>query len=406
MRKHIYILTALAIIVSVYTMACKSKPTQLSQFTTETGLIDEATGKVWTNGFIETDTVTATEETLRGYTNLAPVKEIITQYVKGETQYIIKYVTNETVAQLPDKPGAKYRISVLWTEDSSQARGIFVDVDYRDTARLKQLWLDQINRKAFNDGRVMAIRNGRNKNDVNNFQKQLDYYYFAANGDIHYAKDNRLIKKFLPAKDENGNLQDYYYFDSKGNIYYKPDNRLIKKFVGAIIVPRIYVTKKNYGFADSVTHEYGVSKEYTVGALYKMAISGDEANSIYGRGGSARNAVHTFIEADITLSKFWNGAYYENIFFQRQFPAGALEVLVMNPDGNEGIKGAAGIDSYYVWWEGNDRNEDKYNKMLNEKLYLAERPEFTFPQFTRYVVFSDSGNTPWWCFMFMPGHKN
>ena len=61
-------------------------------------------------------------------------------------------------------------------------------MDYRDTARLKQLWLDQINRKAFNDGRVMAIRNGRNKNDVNNFQKQLDYYYFAANGDIHYAK--------------------------------------------------------------------------------------------------------------------------------------------------------------------------------------------------------------------------
>ena len=381
MRKHIYILTALAIIVSVYTMACKSKPTQLSQFSEETGLIDEATGKIWTNSFIETDTVTATEETLRGYTNLAPVKEIITQYVQGEKEYIIKYVTNETVAQLPDKPGAKYRISVLWTE-SSEARGIFVDVDYRDTARLNRLWLEQINREGAKDGKVFAIRNGRNPYGIEDFQKSL------------------------PAKDENENLQDYYYFDSKGDIYYKPDNRLIKKFVGAIIVPRIYVTKKNYGFADSVTHEYGVSKEYTVGALYKMAISGDEANSIYGRGSSARNAVHTFIEADITLSKFWNGAYYENIFFQRQFPAGALEVLVMNPDGNEGIKGAAGIDSYYVWWEGNDRNEDKYNKMLNEKLYLAERPEFTFPQFTRYVVFSDSGNTPWWCYMFMPGHKN
>ena len=378
MRKHIYILTALAIIVSVYTMACKSKPTQLSQFTTETGLIDEATGKVWTNGFIETDTVTATEETLRGYTNLAPVKEIITQYVKGETQYIIKYVTNETVAQLPDKPGAKYRISVLWTEGGAWE----FDVDYRDTAKLNKLWLGQINREGAKDGKVFAIRNGRNPYGIEDFQKSL------------------------PAKDENGNLEDYYYFDSKGDIYYKPDNRLIKKFVGAIIVPRIYVTKKNYGFNDSVTHEYGVSKEYTVGALYKMAISGDEANSIYGRGGSARNAVHTFIEADITLSKFWNGAYYENIFFQRQFPAGALEVLVMNPGGNEGIKGAAGIDSYYVWWEGNDRNEDKYNKMLNEKLYLAERPEFTFPQFTRYVVFSDSGNTPWWCYMFMPGHKN
>ena len=380
MKKSIYLLLILIVVLAT-AIACKSKPTQLSQFTTETGLIDEATGKVWTNGFIETDTVTATEETLRGYTNLAPVKEIITQYVKGETQYIIKYVTNETVAQLPDKPGAKYRISVLWTE-SSEARGIFVDVDYRDTARLNRLWLEQINREGAKDGKVFAIRNGRNPYGIEDFQKSL------------------------PAKDENEDLQDYYYFDSKGNIYYKPDNRLIKKFVGAIIVPRIYVTKKNYGFADSVTHEYGVSKEYTVGALYKMAISGDEANSIYGRGSSARNAVHTFIEADITLSKFWNGAYYENIFFQRQFPAGALEVLVMNPDGNEGIKGAAGIDSYYVWWEGNDRNEDKYNKMLNEKLYLAERPEFTFPQFTRYVVFSDSGNTPWWCYMFMPGHKN
>ena len=375
MKKSIYLLL---VVVLATAIACKSNT--MSNFSEETGLIDEATGKVWTNGFVKTDTVTATEETIRGYTNAAPVKEIITQYVQGEKEYIIKYVTNETVAQLPDKPGAKYRISVLWTE--GEARGIFVDVDYRDTARLNRLWLEQINREGAKDGKVFAIRNGRNPYGIEDFQKSL------------------------PAKDENGNLQDYYYFDSKGDIYYKPDNRLIKKFVGAIIVPRIYVTKKNYGFADSVTHEYGVSKEYTVGALYKMAISGDEANSIYGRGSSARNAVHTFIEADITLSKFWNGAYYENIFFQRQFPAGALEVLVMNPDGNEGIKGAAGIDSYYVWWEGNDRNEDKYNKMLNEKLYLAERPEFTFPQFTRYVVFSDSGNTPWWCFMFMPGHKN
>ena len=377
MKKSIYLFLILIVVLAT-AIACKSNI--MSNFSEETGLIDEATGKVWTNGFIETDTVTATEETIRGYTNAAPVKEIITQYVQGEKEYIIKYVTNETVAQLPDKPGAKYRISVLWTE--GEARGIFVDVDYRDTARLNRLWLEQINREGAKDGKVFAIRNGRNPYGIEDFQKSL------------------------PAKDENGNLQDYYYFDSKGDIYYKPDNRLIKKFVGAIIVPRIYVTKKNYGFADSVTHEYGVSKEYTVGALYKMAISGDEANSIYGRGSSARNAVHTFIEADITLSKFWNGAYYENIFFQRQFPAGALEVLVMNPDGNEGIKGAAGIDSYYVWWEGNDRNEDKYNKMLNEKLYLAERPEFTFPQFTRYVVFSDSGNTPWWCFMFMPGHKN
>ena len=123
MRKHIYILTALAIIVSVYTMACKSNT--MSQFTEETGLIDEATGKVWTNAFIETDTVTATEETIRGYTNVGAVKEIVTQYVQGEKEYIIKYVTNETVAQLPDKPGAKYRISVPFASRDK------VDVDYK-----------------------------------------------------------------------------------------------------------------------------------------------------------------------------------------------------------------------------------------------------------------------------------
>ena len=277
---------------------------------------------------------------------------------------------------LPEEAGSVYTVTVPFASAKKVA------VDYRDSAKLNQLWLDQINRKAANDGKVFAIRNGRNPYGLEDFQKSL------------------------PAKDENGNLQDYYYFDSKGDIYYKPDNRLIKKFVGAVIVPRIYVTKKNYGFADSVTHEYGVSKEYTVGGIYKMAISGEEAERIYGKGGSAKNAVHTFIEANLTLSKFWNGAYYENIHFTRQFPEGALEVLVMNPGGNEGIKGAAGIDSYYWWWEGPDRNEVKYESMLDERLYLGERPEFTFPTFGRFVVFSDSGNTPWWCYMFMPGHKN
>ena len=380
MRKHIYILTALAIIVSVYTMACKSKPTQLSQFSEETGLIDEATGKIWTNSFIETDTVTATEETLRGYTNLAPVKEIITQYVKGETQYIIKYVTNETVAQLPDKPGTKYRISVPFASKDK------VDVDYRDTARLKQLWLDQINRKALNDGKVFAIRNGRSGHDVNNFQKNL------------------------PGKGQTEPIQDYYYFDSKGDIYYKPDNRLIKKFVGAVIVDYVNTTKKNYGFADSVTHEYRHTGEYTVAGIYKMAISGQEAESIYGKGGNAKNAVHTFIEANLTLSKFWNGAYYENILFTREFGRDFIEFLVMNPYANEGLENCAGVDSYYVYYGGGfghpDRTEQNVHKMMNENLYLGERPEFVVPQFTRYVKFSDSWQTPWWCFMFMPGHKN
>ena len=304
MKKSIYLLL---VVVLATAIACKSNT--MSNFSEETGLIDEATGKVWTNAFIETDTVTATEETIRGYTNVGAVKEIVTQYVQGEKEYIIKYVTNETVAQLPDKPGAKYRISVPFASRDK------VDVDYRDTAKLKQLWLDQINRKAFNDGRVMAIRNGRNKNDLNNFQKQLDYYYFAANGDIHYAKDNRLIKKF----------------------------------VGAVIVDYVNTTKKNYGYADSVTHEYGHTGEYTVSGIYKMAISGQEAESIYGYGDGN---VYTFIEANITLSKFWNGAHYELIYFKRQFERGYIEFLVMNPYANEGLANCAGVDSYYVYYGG------------------------------------------------------
>ena len=355
MKKSIYLLL---VVVLATAIACKSNT--MSNFSEETGLIDEATGKVWTNAFIETDTVTATEETIRGYTNVGAVKEIVTQYVQGEKEYIIKYVTH-------DKPGAKYRISVPFASKDK------VDVDYRDTAKLKQLWLDQINRKAFNDGRVMAIRNGRNKNDLNNFQKQLDYYYFAANGDIHYAKDNRLIKKF----------------------------------VGAVIVDYVNTTKKNYGYADSVTHEYGHTGEYTVSGIYKMAISGQEAESIYGYGDGN---VYTFIEANITLSKFWNGAHYELIYFKRQFERGYIEFLVMNPYANEGLANCAGVDSYYVYYGGGfghpDRTSQNVHKMMDETLYLGERPEFVVPQFTRYVKFSDSWDTPWWFFMFMPGHKN
>lgn len=138
-----------------------------------------------------------------------------------------------------------------------------------------------------------------------------------------------------------------------------------------------------------------------------MAISGQEAESIYGYGDGN---VYTFIEANITLSKFWNGAYYENIYFKRQFERDYIEFLVMNPYANEGLANCAGVDSYYVYYGGGfghpDRTEQNVHKMMDEKLYLGERPEFVVPQFTRYVKFSDSWDTPWWFFMFMPGHKN
>ena len=277
----------------------------------------------------------------------------------------------------PEEVGSLYTVDVPFASSKQ------VVVDYRDTAKLNQLWLDQINRKAANDGKVFAIRNGRNPHGPNDFQKSL------------------------PAKDENGNLQDYYYFDSKGDIYYKPDNRLIKQFVGAIIVDYVNCTKKNYGNEDSVTHEYAHTGQWTVGAIYKMALGEADAREIYGSGGSAKNAVHTFIEANITLSKFWNGVHGENIYFKRQFSRGYLEVLVMNPQANEGLSGCAGVDSYYWWWEANERNaDDRYRRMQDASIYLGQKPPDLVRTFTRYVKFTDSWNTPWWNYMFIPGHAN
>ena len=276
---------------------------------------------------------------------------------------------------LPEEAGSKYTVDVPFA--SSQK----VEVDYRDSAKLNQLWLDQINRKAANDGKVFAIRNGRNPHGPNDFQKSL------------------------PAKDENGNLQDYYYFDSKGDIYYKPDNRLIKQFVGAVIVDYVNCTAKRYGWADSVTHEYAHTGQWTVGAIYQMAIGENDAERIYGKGGSAKNAVHTFIEANLTLSHFWNGIYSEHIYFQRYFEKGYLEVLVMNPQANEGLSGSAGVDSYYWWWVERDQ-DNRLQKMQDASLYIGKKPQELVKTFTRYVKFTDSWNTPWWNYMFIPGHAN
>ncbi|TXJ34850.1 hypothetical protein EPJ69_01350 [Brachyspira aalborgi] len=136
-----------------------------------------------------------------------------------------------------------------------------------------------------------------------------------------------------------------------------------------------------------------------------MAIGGDEVERIYGKGGSAKNAVHTFIEANLTLSHFWNGIYSEHIYFQRYFEKGYLEVLVMNPQANEGLSGSAGVDSYYWWWVERDQ-DNRLQKMQDASLYIGKKPQELVKTFTRYVKFTDSWNTPWWNYMFIPGHAN
>ena len=107
--------------------------------------------------------------------------------------------------ELPFDATEYYRIFVPYSKGSG-----YHTVNYKDTNKLKQLWLDQIQRKGENDGKVFAIRNRANDRDMNNFQNshngREDYYYFADNGDIYYKGGDKtnttgsiLIKRFVGA---------------------------------------------------------------------------------------------------------------------------------------------------------------------------------------------------------------
>ena len=377
MRKHVYLLLVMVAILVAAT-ACNKKPTAVSSYAEVAGLIDEATGQVLTNTIIVTNTVYVTNQIPVYYTNEKSVESITT----NGNQYVIKYETNEVVPNLPAEPGSTYRIYVPYARDSVlNASGNYFDVDYRDKAKLSQLWLDQVNRKAFNDGRVFAIRNGANNRGIDSFQK--------------------------PHTDSGETIQDYYYFASNGDIYYKGDGQLVKKFAGAIIVDYVNTTKKHYGPEMSVTHEYAHTGKYTVGAIYKMAIDGNYAETKYWKNGTpAKKKVYTFINANVTLCNYWNGFVGRVTYFNRQFHTDFLEVLVMNPDANEGNAYCMGVDSYYFWWEGHQRNDERIKRMTDANYYLGQRPEYVIPLFNRYAKFTDSWDSPWWSFLFMPGAKN
>ena len=113
---------------------------------------------------------------------------------------------------------------------------------------------------------------------MNNFQKQhgsqsrYDYYYFKDNGDIVYK----------------GGDKTYY-----------AKEHLIKTFVGAVIVD--YRTVKERTEPDAgvtyqdVIHHTG---EYTVGAIYKMAINVNEARRLFAdAGGGPTDGAYEFVAA-------------------------------------------------------------------------------------------------------------
>ena len=298
----------------------------------------------------------------------------------------------------------------------------YTNVSYKDTNKLKQLWFDQINRKAVNDGKVFAIRNRGNNRDANNFQKRHTHGQYSA--------------------------QDYYYFNENGDIVYKEDNTIIKKLVGAVIIPYRDITVKRGDYGNTVAiQKNGITwKEkniYTIGAIYANALTTDQARERYAGDNPFKAGVFDFVTARHSVQT-WKGAFstYANNLFERQYiNPGFIEVLVMYDYTNCGYSGDTSVHSYYrtslnqycEYWQERDSGSASvhsyyayygiYNYykeyknhpgiyftpenmpyMTNQNMYLAQRPEFINKHLNHAELFSDSHR--YWEFLFMPGHKN
>ena len=308
-------------------------------------------------------------------------------------------LTNDNSNEPDDNPRNYYKIRVPFAIGGDG----YTNVSYKDTNTLKQLWFDQINRKAVGDGKVFAIRNRSNNRDANNFQKKHTHGNFSA--------------------------QDYYYFNENGDIVYKEDNTIIKKFVGAIITEYRDVTIKNghranFGFNDNrqaIDGHGGITWKqkgiYTLGAIYANALTTEEARSKYAGDNPFKYGVFDFITYRNNIETFHNGISYKNNIFERQYiNPGFIEVLVMYDYNNMGYSGAAAVHSYYAYYGIYNYHEEYKNHpgvyftpenmiyMTNQDVYLRQRPEYTTKQLNHTAVFTDSHRSRQ--FLFMPGHAN
>ena len=276
----------------------------------------------------------------------------------------------------------------------------YTNVSYKDTNKLKQLWFDQINRKAANDGKVFAIRNAKNNRDANNFQRKHTHGQYSA--------------------------QDYYYFNENGDIVYKEDNTIIKKLVGAVIIPYRDITIKRGDSALFSDNSWAIQKNgitwkekniYTIGAIYANTLTTEEARKRYSDDNPFKDGVFDFVVARHYVQTWWSGDFYANNLFERQYiNPGFIEVLVMYDYDNQGYSGAASVHSYYAYYGIYNYHEEYKNHpgiyftpqnmpyMTNQNIYLAQRPEFITKQLNHVELFSDSRRG--WKFLFMPGQKD
>ena len=400
MRKTIiYYIVAVITAASILTVSCANDE---AKNMSKTGLIDQR-GNIVSDTLIKTNTIWITNS-LEKWTTNAGVNNITTN---SDGSIKIEYATNIFYPNLPDNPTDLYKIYVPF---AGVGDGYYT-VDYRDYNRLKQLWLDQVNRRGVNDGKVFAIRNKNNNGNFDNFQ-------------------NKQTKG-------NTTSYDYYYFNDNGDIVYKEDNRVIKKFIGAIVTEFRDIEERRFGHWEGrhkahaiIEYKWKQKGVFTVGAIYANTLTTDYARHLYfGRqktGGIKDfeigetpfgDGVYDFVAYRYRVETFNNGVIYAANLFERQYISpGFIEVLVMYPYDNMGYAGAAGVHSYYAYHGIYDYHTEYKNHpgiyftpenmpyMTNYNLYLAERPEYTTPLLTHSAAFSDNPRD--WYYLFMPGHKN
>ena len=367
MRKLINLFLIAVITVAVVMISCADKDNfNMSQ----TGLIDQ-NGNVVSGTLIKTNVIWVTNRVDNWITN-GGVNSITTN---EDGSIKIEYGTNILVPNLPDNPTDLYRIRVPF---AGKGDGYYT-MDYRDYNGLKQLWLDQIQRKGADDGKVFAIRN-RENNRGYDFQNphdgREDYYYFADNGDI------------------------YYKGGDKNN---KTGATLMKRFVGATIVDYRKVTQRWNQSETRADDKIENTGEWTVGGIYKMAVTLREAEIKFADAGVTDGA-YEFIAARRELYTFfspWSFVAKSEWFIRQYHNTDNIEVLVLNPYENGGYADGLSVDSYYAY------SDNLYGvgsePMRNEKLFIGERPEYVVPMLTHTTTFTDASRG--WAFLALAGHR-
>ena len=360
----------------------------------QTGLLDQK-GNIIKDTLIYTNVANFKSNIPIWATNSMVEYVIETIVENNNTNYRIKYKTDYITKSLPEDSTDYYKIYVPLAASGSD----YHTVNYKDTNELKQLWLDQIMRKGAVDGRVFAIRNREN--------------------DRGYWYENKSFQSSNPYSHDG--IKDYYYFMDNGDIVYKGGDKssknkdiLVKKFVGAVIVDYRKVTQRTEDSeikeADKIEH----TGKYTVGGIYKMAIGVNDARERFGSSREPTDGVYDFIACRKKIWFKYNLTEEDKTTFIRQFYSTEfIEVLVLNPYGNEKWENCMGLDSYYAYYGDYRQGEGAYPVkgftvdnmpfMTDENLYLGQRPEDIIPLLTHTTTFTDSSRK--WKFLAMPGHK-